>query len=246
MRTLSPREQESVLGGSVYGVRGVLDHLPAGRFAARTGENVSQGRHGLDRVKKKHPIHRLAVVIGFAAVLTFTTVQPVSAACAAQEAYVNAALALVSRLSQTSRVETRDGYMKSAYASLARAQAQKCTSQRQRDRWAVADSWLGVYAARDSAAHAQHIAQPLCRSLIVAQARDGLALSWLELVQVRPRVADTSLFRHALVALQDAARELSVQIPSVTADRTAAASIVKTRVESSSSRACSQTLAVTQ
>jgi hypothetical protein len=172
-------------------------------------------------------------------------IQPVSAACSTQEFYIDAALAKVGRLSLTSRLETRRDYMKSAYASLARAQAQKCAHQAQRDRWEVADSWLGVFAARDSAAQAQRVVVPLCRSVRLVEARDGLALSWLELSHVRPRLADTSLFRHAFHALQDAARGLSVQLPSLTADRTAAASIDKSRVESGSSKICSQTLAVT-
>src|ERR1700737_1389543 len=154
-------------------MRGVLDHLPVGQLPARARGWPSQARHGLYRMKTIHRMHRLAIIIGFAATLTFTIAQPVSAACAVKAGYTNAALAMVGRLNQTSRLETRDDYMRLAYARLAKAQAQKCTNQAEGDRWALADSWLGIYAARDRAAQSSHLAQQSCRSLRLAEARRG-------------------------------------------------------------------------
>jgi len=52
-------------------------------------------------------------------------------------------------------LETRDDYMKSGFNSLAKAQPQKCTNQAASDRWVIADSWPGVYAARDKVAQSQ-------------------------------------------------------------------------------------------
>jgi hypothetical protein len=75
----------------------------------------------------------------------------------------------------------------------------------------------------------------------VAEAREGLALSWLELVHVQVRLVHAPLFQHALSALRDTARALSVQVPPMTAGRTATNSYVRTSVEASahSSQACS-------
>jgi cobalamin-dependent methionine synthase I len=219
----------------------VLDHLQAGQLSASFRESASQARYGLDRMKGIHRTHRLAITIGFAAALTFTIAQPVSAACTTKEFYTNAALATAGHLNNLSRLETRDEYMKSAYSSLAKAQAQKCTNQATSDRWSVADSWLGVYAARDRVAKSQRITQQSCRSLQVAEAREGLALSWLELVHVQVRLMHTPLFQHALSALRDTARALSVQVPPLTASRTATNSYVKASAEARahSSQACS-------
>src|ERR1700680_5205502 len=90
--------------------------------------------------------------------------------------------------------------MKLPSSSLAKAQAQKCSSQAEGDRWTVADSWLGIFAARDRAAQSWHVTQQSCRSLHLAEAREGLALSWLELAQVKTRLLNTPLFPHALSA----------------------------------------------
>jgi hypothetical protein len=199
-------------------------------------------------MKTIHRIHRLAIIIGFAATLTFTIAQPVSAACASKALYTKAALETVGRLDQTSRVETRDDYMKLAYSSLAKAQAQKCSSQAEGDRWTVADSWLGTYAARDRAAQACHVKQRSCRSLHVAEAREGLALSWLELVAVQSRLVRTPLFQHALSALRGTAHALVVQLPPLTAGQTATNSYVRASIEAreQSSQACSETRVASQ
>ena len=174
-----------------------------------------------------HRVHRLAIIIGFAAALTFTIAQPVLAACTTKESYTNAALAPAGRIGIMSRPETRDSYMKSGYASLAKAQAQKCTNQAASDRWAIADSWLGVYAARDRLAQSQRSRQQSCRSLHLAEAREGLALSWLELARVHARLLRTSMFQR---------------------DRAATESYVRSSVEATahSSEECSETLADAQ
>ncbi len=195
-----------------------------------------------------HRMHRLAIIIGFAVALTFTIAQPVSAACATKQLYTNAALSTVGRLDQTSRVETRDDYMKLAYSSLAKAQAQKCNSQAEGDRWTVADSWLGIFAARDRAAQSWHVTQQSCRSLHLAEAREGLALSWLELAQVKTRLVSTPLFQHALSALRDTAHALLVHLPPLTTGQSATKSYVRASVEAGaqSSRACSDTLVASE
>jgi hypothetical protein len=199
-------------------------------------------------MKALHRVHRLAIIIGLAVTLTFTFAQSVSAACTTKERYTNDALATAGRLSRMSRLETRDAYMKSAYASLAKAQAQKCANQVAGDRWAVADSWLGVYAAKDRLAPSQPINLPSCKSLHAAEAREGLALSWLELVQVQAHLAHTATFQRALAALRDTARALSVRVPPLTADRAATDLYIKSSVEAAtqSSRACSDTLVASQ
>jgi len=199
-------------------------------------------------MKTIHKIHRLVITIGFAATLTFTIAQPVSAACTAKEFYINAALATAVHLDNLSRLETRDDYMKSAYSNLAKAQAQKCTNRAASDRWSIADSWLGVYAARDRFAQSQRITHQSCRSLQVAEAREGLALSWLELAQVQARLDRTLLFQRALSALRNTARALSIQVPPLTANQPATNSYVRASVEASahSSEACSDALAASE
>jgi len=196
-----------------------------------------------DRMTTIHRVHRLAIIIGFAVALTFTVAQPVSATCTTKDYYTNAALAMIGRLNLTSRPETRGDSITSAYASLAKAQAQKCARQAQGDRWAVVESWLGSFAARDAAAQSPPTTQPSCKFVHLAEAREGLALSWLELVQVQARLVRTPLFQNALSALRDTAHALSVRLPPLTAGRTAANAYIRASVEAGahSSQACSDT-----
>jgi hypothetical protein len=179
----------------------------------------------------QHRIYRLAVVIGFAAVLTFTIAQPVSAGCAAKAQYTNAALSAAVRAEGTSRLETRDSYMKSGYGSLAKAQSEKCLNPALSQRWAVADSWLGVFSALDRAAESQHTAEQSCKSLHLAEAREGIALSWLELERVRARLSQTASFQHAMRALEHSANALSVRLPPLGADPAATNAFITSSVE---------------
>jgi hypothetical protein len=179
----------------------------------------------------QHRIYRLAVVIGFAAVLTFTIAQPVSAACAAKAQYTSAALSAAVRADGTSRLETRDSYMKSGYTSLAKAQSEKCLNPALSGEWAIADSWLGVFSALDRAAESQHTTEQSCKSLHLAEAREGLALSWLELERVHTRLAHTASFQHALGALEHSANVLSVRLPPLNANPAATNAFITSSVE---------------
>jgi hypothetical protein len=179
----------------------------------------------------QHVMYRLVVGIGFAAALTFTIVQPVSAACATKAQYTNAALSAAGRAQGTSRPKTRDNYMKSAYDSLAKAQSEKCLNPALSQEWAVADSWLGAFSALDRAAESQHTSERPCKSLHLAEAREGLALSWLELQKVHASLSQTASFQHAMRAVEHSANALSVRLPPLGADPAASHAFISSSVE---------------
>ncbi|MDQ6766962.1 MAG: hypothetical protein M3Z41_04050 [Candidatus Eremiobacteraeota bacterium] len=175
--------------------------------------------------------HGLAVTIGLAVALTFTFAKPAVAGCPEKLRYTNAALSAVASAGDSSRLQARQYYMKTGFRSLVEAQSERCVDATISARWQIANAWLGIYSALDVVQDRERHQTPGCTALHLAEAREGIALSWLGLTQVPGQFQRAAIFKHAISALATSARTLDVRLPTPGADRAAKDAYMKSSMQ---------------
>lgn len=164
-------------------------------------------------------VHRLALIIGLAVLLTCSAATAAGARCVDKAQLTNQAIADVEHAAGARQVALRRTYTTRGYESLARAWDQPCSDAELSAKWTVVEAWLGAYQALEKVSQRKGTAKPACRALFLAEARQGVVLSWVELASAQERWAQTNLYKKAASAAQEDALALSMTLPPLAANQ---------------------------